>query len=80
MGAPSRRSDACCALNYRCFERRPSVASGRERVRDFRLDLLFYHRELQSLITIELKVDEFKPEYLGKLGFSFGECAELYSV
>jgi len=52
----------------------------RGRVRDFRLDLLFYHRELQSLITIELKIDEFKPEYLGKLGFSFGECAELYSV
>jgi predicted nuclease of restriction endonuclease-like (RecB) superfamily len=36
---------------------------------DFRLDLLFYHRELQSLIAIELKVDEFKPEYLGKLEF-----------
>jgi hypothetical protein len=36
---------------------------------DFRLDLLFYHRELQSLVAIELKVDEFKPEYLGKLGF-----------
>ena len=36
---------------------------------DFRLDLLFYHRELQSLGAIELKVDEFKPEYLGKLEF-----------
>lgn len=36
---------------------------------DFRLDLLFYHRELQSLVAIELKVDEFKPEYLGKLEF-----------
>src|SRR3982074_1465377 len=36
---------------------------------DFRLDLLFYHRELQSLIAIELKGDEFKPEYLGKLEF-----------
>jgi hypothetical protein len=36
---------------------------------DFRLDLQFYHRELQSLIAIELKVDEFKPEYLGKLEF-----------
>jgi predicted nuclease of restriction endonuclease-like (RecB) superfamily len=36
---------------------------------DFRLDLLFYHRELRSLIAIELKVDEFKPEYLGKLEF-----------
>ena len=36
---------------------------------DFRLDLLFYHRELQSLVAIELKVDEFRPEYLGKLEF-----------
>jgi len=36
---------------------------------DFRLDLLFYHRELRSLVAIELKVDEFKPEYLGKLEF-----------
>lgn len=36
---------------------------------DFRLDLLFYHRELQCLTAIELKVDEFKPEYLGKLEF-----------
>ena len=36
---------------------------------DFRLDLLFYHRELQSLIAIELEVDEFEPEHLGKLEF-----------
>src|SRR5262249_48740726 len=36
---------------------------------DFRLDLLFYHRELQSLVAVELKVDEFRPEYLGKLEF-----------
>jgi predicted nuclease of restriction endonuclease-like (RecB) superfamily len=33
-------------------------------VQDFRVDLLFFHRELQSLVAIELKVDEFKPEYL----------------
>lgn len=37
--------------------------------RDFRLDLLFYHRELQCLVAFELKVDEFQPEYLGKLEF-----------
>ena len=35
--------------------------------RDFRLDLLFYHRELQCLVAFELKIDEFQPEYLGKL-------------
>ena len=37
--------------------------------KDFHLDLLFYHRELQCLVAIELKVDEFEPEYLGKLEF-----------
>jgi predicted nuclease of restriction endonuclease-like (RecB) superfamily len=37
--------------------------------KDFRLDLLFYHRELQCLVAFELKIDEFKPEYLGKLEF-----------
>ncbi|OGH55777.1 MAG: hypothetical protein A3G34_15825 [Candidatus Lindowbacteria bacterium RIFCSPLOWO2_12_FULL_62_27] len=37
--------------------------------RDFRLDLLFYHRELQCLVAFELKIDEFQPEYLGKLEF-----------
>jgi predicted nuclease of restriction endonuclease-like (RecB) superfamily len=37
--------------------------------RDFALDLLFFHRGLNCLIAIELKVDEFQPEYLGKLEF-----------
>lgn len=37
--------------------------------KDFRLDLLFYHRELQCLVAIELKVDEFKPAYHGQLEF-----------
>jgi predicted nuclease of restriction endonuclease-like (RecB) superfamily len=38
-------------------------------LKDFFLDLLFYHRELRSLVAFELKIDEFKPEYLGKLSF-----------
>ncbi len=37
--------------------------------KDFRLDLLFYHRELQCLVAIELKTDEFQPAYLGQLEF-----------
>ena len=37
--------------------------------RDFALDLLFFHRGLNSLIAIELKVGRFEPEYLGKLNF-----------
>jgi hypothetical protein len=37
--------------------------------RDFALDLLFFHRGLNCLIAIELKVGRFEPEYLGKLSF-----------
>lgn len=37
--------------------------------RDFALDLLFFHRELNCLVAIELKVGRFEPEYLGKLSF-----------
>lgn len=36
---------------------------------DFRIDLLFYHRELQCLVAFELKTGKFKPEYLGQLNF-----------
>lgn len=36
---------------------------------DFYIDLLFYHRGLQCLVAFELKIDEFKPEYLGKMNF-----------
>lgn len=35
--------------------------------RDFALDLLFFHRGLNCLVAIELKVGRFEPEYLGKL-------------
>ena len=37
--------------------------------RDFALDLLFFHRGLNSLVALELKVSRFEPEYLGKLAF-----------
>jgi len=37
--------------------------------RDFALDLLFFHRGLNALVAIELKVDRFEPEHLGKLSF-----------
>ncbi|MHC8410122.1 PDDEXK nuclease domain-containing protein [Pseudomonas sp. Hz4] len=37
--------------------------------RDYALDLLFFHRGLNCLVAIELKVGRFEPEYLGKLGF-----------
>lgn len=35
----------------------------------FRIDLLFFHRELKCLVPIELKIGEFKPEYVGKMQF-----------
>lgn len=37
--------------------------------RDFALDLLFFHRGLNCLVALELKVDRFEPEHLGKLNF-----------
>jgi predicted nuclease of restriction endonuclease-like (RecB) superfamily len=36
---------------------------------DFALDLLFFHRSLNCLLAIELKVTAFQPEHLGKLNF-----------
>lgn len=37
--------------------------------KEYFIDLLFYHRRLQSLVAIELKYGDFKPEYVGKLNF-----------
>lgn len=36
---------------------------------EFFIDLLLYHRKLRSLIAIELKTVDFKPEYAGKMQF-----------
>ena len=36
---------------------------------DFYIDLLLYHRSLKSLVAIELKIGDFKPEYIGQLQF-----------
>lgn len=36
---------------------------------DYYVDLFFYHRELQCLVAIDLKIDDFKPEYMGKMDF-----------
>jgi len=37
--------------------------------KDFELDLLFFHRGLACLVAIELKIEEFQPEHMGKLEF-----------
>lgn len=36
---------------------------------DFYLDLLFYHLRLRCFVIIELKIEEFKPEFAGKMNF-----------
>lgn len=38
-------------------------------IKDFNIDLLFYHRDLQCLVAFELKTVAFEPEHLGKLNF-----------
>ena len=34
---------------------------------DYYIDLLFYHRGLSCLVAFEIKIGEFKPEYVGKM-------------
>jgi len=36
---------------------------------EYFIDLLFFHRKLNTLVAIELKVGKFKPEYAGKMNF-----------
>ncbi|MBQ7501204.1 DUF1016 family protein [bacterium] len=36
---------------------------------DYRVDLLFFHRNLHCLVAIELKIGKFKPEYVSKMDF-----------
>jgi len=37
--------------------------------KEYFFDLLFYHTRLKRYIVIDLKIDEFKPEYKGKMEF-----------
>ena len=36
---------------------------------DYYIDLLFFHRDLRCLVAVELKIDEFQPEFIGKMNF-----------
>ncbi|HUT95136.1 MAG TPA: PDDEXK nuclease domain-containing protein [Thermoguttaceae bacterium] len=36
---------------------------------DYYLDLLFYHVHLRCFVVIELKIEDFKPEFAGKMNF-----------
>jgi predicted nuclease of restriction endonuclease-like (RecB) superfamily len=44
---------------------------------DFFLDLLFYHVRLRCYMVIELKVCEFRPEFVGKMNFYLSAVDEL---
>ncbi len=44
---------------------------------DFYLDLLFYNTDLHCYVVIDLKIDEFKPEYVGKMQFYLAAVDDL---
>lgn len=45
--------------------------------REYFVDLLFFNRQLQCLVAIELKRGEFKPEYFGKMNFYLSALDDL---
>jgi predicted nuclease of restriction endonuclease-like (RecB) superfamily len=46
-------------------------------VKDYRLDLLFYHIRLRCFIVIDLKSNEFEPEFAGKMNFYLSAVDDL---
>jgi predicted nuclease of restriction endonuclease-like (RecB) superfamily len=44
---------------------------------DFYIDLLFYHLKLRCFLVIELKDNDFKPEYAGKMNFYLSAVDDL---
>jgi predicted nuclease of restriction endonuclease-like (RecB) superfamily len=44
---------------------------------DYYLDLLFYHLRLRCFVVIELKMEEFKPEFAGKMNFYLSAVDDL---
>jgi len=44
---------------------------------DFYIDILFYHHRLRCLIAIELKMEDFKPEFAGKMNFYLSALDDL---
>jgi len=51
-------------FTFICEEYRLQVGNN-----DYFIDLLFFHRGLSCLVAFELKITDFKPEYLGKMNF-----------
>jgi predicted nuclease of restriction endonuclease-like (RecB) superfamily len=44
---------------------------------EYFIDLLFFNRQLQCLVAIDLKRGDFKPEYLGKMNFYLSALDDL---
>jgi predicted nuclease of restriction endonuclease-like (RecB) superfamily len=44
---------------------------------DFFIDLLFYHLKLRCFVVIDLKMDQFRPEYAGKMNFYLSAVDDL---
>ena len=44
---------------------------------DYYLDLLFYHLRLRCYVVIDLKIDDFKPEFAGKMNFYLSAVDDL---
>jgi len=40
--------------------------------KEYKVDILLYHRGLRCLVALELKIGTFKPEYVGKMNFYLG--------
>lgn len=45
--------------------------------KDYYIDLLFYHLKLRSYIVVDLKTEEFIPEYAGKMNFYLSAVDDL---
>jgi predicted nuclease of restriction endonuclease-like (RecB) superfamily len=44
---------------------------------DYYLDLLFYNLQLRCFVVVELKIEEFKPEFAGKMNFYLSAVDDL---
>ena len=50
---------------------------GERRGAEFFLDLLFYNYRLRRFVVIDLKIEDFKPEFAGKMNFYLNAVDEL---
>lgn len=47
---------------------------------EYFIDLLFFNRQLKSLVAIELKWTDFKPEYVGKMNFYLSALDDMVKL